>query len=169
MNVFISYSTQDSAVVKLLAAALYSQPKVDEVHWWDESNIPGEELWPSIFNWINDADIVMVVVTENTIGRAMAIGNEVGYAKGKRKRVVSFVAPGIDTGNLGCLAPDIHIPLDEDKIEAGIERALAYKPRISIRHGNQRVVFNEDESNRLRPLLTAAAAFIIAHWMFDES
>lgn len=168
MNVFFSYSTEDTAVVKLLAAALHSQPNVDEVHWWDGSNVPGEELWKSIFRWIDDSTIVIAVITGNTLERAMSVGNEVGYAKAKKKRIVAFVAPEIENANLGCLSPDIRIPLVPGEIEAGIERLLAAKPRKVVRHGGKKIVFEEDESTLLKPLLTAAATFIIANWIFDE-
>ena len=54
MNFFISYSNQDSAWVKLLAAALLLRPEVDQVYWWGGSNVPGKGLWESIFGWIDD-------------------------------------------------------------------------------------------------------------------
>jgi len=169
MNVFISYSTQDSAMVKLFASALRSQPKVDVVHWWEGSKVPGKDLWQSIFGWIDEADIVMAVITSNTLERAMSVGNEVGYAKAKKKRITAFVTPEIEAASLGCLSPDIHVPLVPGEIEAGIERVLAAKRRKVVRHGGKKVVFEENESALLKPLFAFAATYIIRHWISDES
>lgn len=100
MKVFISYSTTDLSLVHSIAQHI--QPHA-QVFYWDKDKLPGAESWPAIFGWIDQADMVLVLITDNTVVRAMSVGQEVGHAKAKKKMVVPLVAPGVLDDELGCL------------------------------------------------------------------
>ncbi len=109
MRVFISYSTQDMHIVKHLAMQL----KVfGDVYYWAESNLPGQDTWPSIFNWIDLADIVIVLITGNTLSRAMAVGQEIGRAKSKGKTIIPIVSNSVPSNELGFLSGVTYQPID---------------------------------------------------------
>lgn len=87
MRIFISYSAEDFSLVHKLAKAISS---IAEVYYWDKDKVLGKDSWPTIFNWIDAADLVVVVITDSTVSRAMAVGQEVGRAKAKDKGVANF-------------------------------------------------------------------------------
>jgi hypothetical protein len=102
MKVFISYSVHDTTFVKTIADQL--RPIAEQVLWWEESKEPGREVWPSIFGWIDQSDLILAVITDKTVTRAMAVGNEIGRAKTKGKPVIPLIAPDVKAGKLGCLS-----------------------------------------------------------------
>ncbi|MCA9470115.1 MAG: toll/interleukin-1 receptor domain-containing protein [Nitrospira sp.] len=101
MKVFISYSTGDLALVQQLGEYVGRQA---EVFYWDKANVPGQEVWPSIFEWIDQCDLVLAVITDTTVSRAMAVGQEIGRAKAKFKPIVPVVAPDVPSSALGFLS-----------------------------------------------------------------
>ena len=52
-----------------------------DVFHWNHSNIPGKVAWEQIYIWIDNSDIVLVLITGNTVVRALSVGREVGRAK----------------------------------------------------------------------------------------
>jgi hypothetical protein len=82
MKIFISYSTDDIRLVHKIATSLCSY---SEVYYWAKDYIPGEEVWPTIFSWIDNSDLVIAVITDKTVSRAMSVGQEIGRAKTKNK------------------------------------------------------------------------------------
>ena len=52
-----------------------------DVYYWNQSNIPEQVAWEQIYNWIDNSDIVLVLITGNTVVRALSVGREVGRAK----------------------------------------------------------------------------------------
>ena len=108
MRVFISYSTPDLAIVNQLASQI--RPHA-EVYYWAEKNMPGQEVWPSIFGWIDGADLFIVVITGNTVRRAFAVGHEVGRAIAQGKTIIPIVSGEISASELGCLGGIIHQPI----------------------------------------------------------
>jgi hypothetical protein len=123
MTIFISYSVKDNLLVERIATLLRVQGHA--VYWWQGSNEPGDDMWPQIFGWIDQSDLVLAVITDAVVKRAMAIGNEIGYAKG-RKKIVPLVASGVPVSELGCLQGIVHIPLDLLDPKPAIDRLLAY-------------------------------------------
>jgi len=99
MKIFISYSTPDIKVVELFANVL---SQYGEVKYWAENKILGEDSWKIIFSWIDSSDVVIPLITGNTLTRAMAVGQEIGHAKGK-KRIIPVVESSIPATELGCL------------------------------------------------------------------
>lgn len=100
MNVFISYSTDDLALVREIAE--YIKPH-SKVHYWDASKRLGEVAWKTIFGWIDGSDIVLTLITDSTVSRAMAVGQEVGHAKAKGKLIIPIVSSEVQPSQLGCL------------------------------------------------------------------
>ena len=101
MNVFISYSVNDTSLVMMIVSHLRLQGH--SVRWWHESKEPGKDMWPQIFGWIDAADLVLAVVTDNTVARGLAVGNEIGRAKTKGKMIIPLVAQNVVASDLGCL------------------------------------------------------------------
>lgn len=101
MRVFISYSTQDVAFVRWIAAQIRCHTQVD---FWDESKVLGERAWDTIYGWIEQSDLVIAIITDNTVRRAMAVGNEIGYAKKANKTIIPLVTPNVPPSELGCLS-----------------------------------------------------------------
>ena len=122
MKVFISYSTGDTETVRQFVNAI--EKKNHTVYWWSESQEPGKDAWRTIFEWIRRANIVLAVITDKTIARAMAVGNEIGYARAKVKRIVPILAAGIAAESIGCLIGKTAIKLDGHSIEGSIEKVL---------------------------------------------
>ena len=113
MNIFISYSHDDRATVAKVARAI--KPFANSVHWWNKSKEPGKIAWQSIFKWIESSRIVLAIISKKTVKRAMAVGNEIGYARANDILVVPLIAPGVNRVDLGCLNGITSVDLDPKK------------------------------------------------------
>ena len=102
MKVFVSYSVEDTSLVRQLVAQLRSC--TDKVFWWDGNKEPGQGVWLTIHDWIDQSDLVLAVLTGRTLARAMAVGNEIGYARAKGKFILPLVGPEVRSEELGCLS-----------------------------------------------------------------
>lgn len=100
MKTFISYSTPDTEIVRQLSEQILNH---SEVFFWDENKVLGENAWHTIFEWIDNADLVIVVITDNTVHRAMSVGQEVGRALTKGKTIIPMVSKNVPSTELGCL------------------------------------------------------------------
>ena len=109
MKVFISYSVGDTETVRNLASKIEG---LAQVFYWEKSQEPGSQVWPKIFKWIDEADIVLVVISDQTIRRAFAVGQEVGHARKANKRIIPMVAKGVANTELGFLSGITYIPFD---------------------------------------------------------
>ena len=118
MRVFISYSTPDLSVVEELANRI--RPFA-EVYYWAQSNLPGQESWPTIFNWIDTSDLVIALITDNTVRRAMAVGQELGRAKTQRKTIVPIVSQNVPSSELGFLSGVTYQPIDVTNPQPAID------------------------------------------------
>lgn len=134
MNVFISYSVDDAAVVKAIAAHLKPHAKL---LYWDQSKQPGREAWPTIYSWINAADLVVVVLTGQTLARAISVGNEVGYARRAAKRIIPLVAPDVSKIDLGCLSGITYIALDYQNPYSTLDAVKAEVIKIATEKAEQ--------------------------------
>jgi len=101
MRIFISYSTQDINIVQLFAKSLLS---FGEVRFWEKNKILGAEAWETIFSWIDEADVVLVLITGNTVYRAMSVGQEVGRAKSQNRLIIPIVEKTVPISELGFLS-----------------------------------------------------------------
>ena len=109
MRIFISYSNPDLAIVGTLANQLNI---FGDVFFWNQSNVPGTVAWEQIYNWIDNSDIVLVLITGNTVTRAMSVGQEVGRAKAMDKYIIPIVSAGIPSSELGCLSGLNYQPIE---------------------------------------------------------
>lgn len=100
MKVFISYSTPDLGLVYKIAEHIRPH---GEVFFWDKDKNPGAESWATIFSWIDQSDLVLAVITEKTLTRAMPVGQEIGRAKAKDKLIVPLIGPEVQPAELGFL------------------------------------------------------------------
>ena len=76
MKVFISYSVEDTAIVRKIADEI--RPHA-EPYFWDQNKSPGEEVWKTIQNWIDGADCVIAVITDKVVARGESVNQEIGY------------------------------------------------------------------------------------------
>ncbi len=136
MNIFISYSTYDLRTVKQIADEL---AKYGNVYYWDSSKIPGQESWPTIFQWIDSADLVFVLITGHTVHRAMSVGQEIGRAKAKDRTIVPLVSREVPTTELGFLSGFTYEPIDVWNPKPAIDVAarLAASQKDSIEKQRQ--------------------------------
>ena len=111
MIIFISYSTEDLSLVHQIADYLKHHATV---RYWDKDRLPGEKDWEQIFGWIDETDLVLAVITDNTVARAMAVGNEIGYAKNQGMTIIAIVADGVSEAQLGCLKGITYERIDRD-------------------------------------------------------
>lgn len=113
MRIFISYSTADINIVNQLS--MYLRPYGD-VKWWAENKEIGQDAWQTIFSWIDSADIVIVLITDNTVARGLAVGQEVGRAKALNKFIIPIVSNSVSIAELGFMSGityqqiDLHNP-----------------------------------------------------------
>lgn len=173
MKVFISYSAKDTLPIRKFADGLRQITGVSQVHWWEDSKRLGKEAWPQIFRWIDEADLVLVIVTGNVLNRAMAIGNEIGYAKAKGKSILPLVSElsgwrkmlqrlgfkaGISAEDLGCFGELVHIRINKHDSQAGIEQIKAELTQLV----REKHAANEAEKAKLILGLLSVAGMIWA-------
>lgn len=101
MQVFISYSAADTKTVDEIAGSISS---FTQVKYWKKSKAPGKDAWETIHSWIDSSNVVLAIITDSTVSRAMAVGQEIGRAISKGKKVIPLVGPGIKSEDLGCLS-----------------------------------------------------------------
>lgn len=118
MNIFISYCDNDLNLVKQIGDCI--KPHANVVYW-DQDKVPGEAAWPTIFKWIDDADLVLVVITGSTVKRGFSVGNEVGYAKKHNRPIIPLVGPKVKRDKLGCLGGITDVPIDPANPDKAIE------------------------------------------------
>ena len=119
MNIFISYSTDDLKTVRQIAG--YLKPHVDKVQYWDDSKRPGEKIWDNILKWIDTADLVLALITDNSVSRSPSVDQEIGYAKAKGKSILPLVKGSVDTAKLGCLHDVTYFIIDTDDLQPAFD------------------------------------------------
>lgn len=124
MKVFVSYSVADVDLLRQVVGTIRAGG--DEALCWDTSKVPGQEVWQSIFAWIDSADLVVVIITDQTVSRAMSVGQEVGRARAKGKPIVPLVSADVKPSDLGCLNGVIYQPISREQTQ----RALAGVARV---------------------------------------
>ncbi len=121
MRIFISYSTPDIQTVIQLANEL---KQFGEVSYWNENKVLGAETWDTICNWIDSSDLVIVLITGNTVHRAMSVGQEVGQAKAKHITIFPLVTEEVPQSELGFLAGITYQQIDIKNPLPAIQRVV---------------------------------------------
>ena len=111
MKVFISYSAEDLSLVKWIGNQI--EPHAD-VFYWANNKQPGAEAWTTIYSWIDQSDLVLAVITDSAVSRAMSVGQEIGRAKAKGKTVIPIVTPNVSSSELGCLSETTYQKIDSE-------------------------------------------------------
>ena len=148
MNIFISYSVADTNTVRQIADHLRGH---GVVRYWAESKEPGKGSWPTIFSWIDSADLVFVVITGATLRRAMSVGQEVVRARTLNKFIVPLVESGIPTAELGCLHGLAYIELDPAQPSGALDQA---------RHAVERRKIEKDQAAKVLLAIGALVALL---------
>lgn len=118
MRVFISYSTADRSLVSMIADSLSQHA---EVCYWDQDKEIGQGNWPQIYNWIDTSDMVLAVITGNTVSRAMSVGNEIGRAKAKGKMIIPLVGDEVSSSDLGCLKDVTYQRIEKKNVTSALD------------------------------------------------
>lgn len=124
MNIFISYSVADLQLVNSIAGYISRHASV---RYWDKSKEPGREAWPLIFQWIDQSDLVIAVITDNTVRRAMSVGQELGRAKTMQKFIIPLVTGNVKSSDLGFLSGIVYERIDPRNLTPALlsaERAI---------------------------------------------
>lgn len=117
MLIFVSYVSEDRDLARRLAAEL---EELAEVRYWDRSAIPGKQDWDMIESWIEDADLVIVLVTRHTMVRSMSVAQEVGMARSHGKTIIPLMERGVEASKLGCLQGTTYQAFEADNLEAAL-------------------------------------------------
>lgn len=139
MKVFISYSSADSKFVDKMSAHLkeYVEPL-----FWDKDKIPGEEDWKTIFNWIDQSSLVLVVITDSTVKRSFSVGQEIGFAHKAEKVIVPFISKTVSVSDVGFLKGVTPIYFDEfDPNDAIEELRKSLKIKKEKKESSEAITF----------------------------
>lgn len=151
MKVFISYSVDDGEFVGKVAQEI---TPLAQVSYWDQSKEPGEEAWQTIFQWIDDCDAALVVITDKVVKRGMSVGQEIGRAKAKGKFIIPLVEEGIPASALGCLSGVTYETIPKVNPSSALERI-----KTLIEH--QKVKVDEAEGISAVALVGLAALALV--------
>lgn len=133
MNGFVSYRSIDLPIVEALEEYLEQEIDLD---YWDASNVPGDPDWESIEDWIQEADLVIVVVTSNSIEQSISVGQEVGIARANDKIIIPLVAKDVSPSRLGFLKGTTAVRFDPADPTPAFDRLA--EVIIEIHRGNWR-------------------------------
>jgi hypothetical protein len=148
MRIFISYSNPNLNIIKSLAERLTI---FGDVFFWNENDTPGVIAWEQIYNWIDYADIVIVLITDYNVVRTMAIDREIGRAKEKNKYIFPLVSSDVPRNELEYLSNTAYEPVDISNPFAAVEKNL----RIM-----ENRIDNKD-LNKKRALVLESIAFLL--------
>lgn len=137
MKVFVSYHGEDRHLVETMAEIL---PDTISMYYWDASNVPGEPDWESIDAWLEDSDVVLVLVTAKTLERAISVGQEIGRARTLDKQIIPIVAHDVSPSRLGSLKGITAIRFDEHEPEDGFAELGEYLEHYRRNLRNKRIM-----------------------------
>ncbi len=103
-DVFISYSRKDIAFARLLQESL-QQSQIDT--WIDWDRIPiGERWWEEICEAIENANIFMFVISQNSIGSNVC-KDEIHHALKNHKRIIPIIVDQLSPETVSQFAPEL--------------------------------------------------------------
>jgi hypothetical protein len=151
MRIFISYSSPDTNIVSVLADNL---KMYGDVYFWDKDKTPDELAWEQIFSWIDNSDIVLVLVTDATIARSIQVGREVERAKTAHKIIIPIVSNSISEDGLGFLSGISYKEIDIKNPAPAINRIIEL---LNCK--------NKEEYHKLSLILAAIGYFL---WLLNK-
>ena len=158
MKTFISYSVDDINLVKEVADSIRAKC---ELNYWEEAHRPGDEAWPKIFGWIDSADLVLVIITDRTIKRAMSVGQEVGHARKAGKRIVPLVSIDIDVKDLGFLSGITFIPLDVRDPTNAVRSLNEEVDRLKVEEAKRQQALQQQQEKQNAVVTLAGIALVL--------
>jgi len=103
-DVFISYSRKDIAFARLLQESL-KQSQVDT--WIDWERIPvGEKWWTEICEAIENANVFMFIISNNSIGSTVC-KDEINQALKNNKRIIPIIVDDLQPDVIKEFAPEL--------------------------------------------------------------
>ena len=103
-DVFISYSRKDIAFARLIRESL-QECQVDT--WIDWDRIPvGERWWPEICEAIQNANVFMFIISQNSIGSKVC-KEEIEPALQNHKRIIPVVVDHLTSESIHEFVPDL--------------------------------------------------------------
>jgi len=109
MRICISYSNPNLFIVRSFANKIETW---GDVFYWNHSYIPGDVAWEQLYNWIDNSDIVLVLITGNTVVRAKAVLQEIDRAKSMGRTIIPIVSNNVPKSELGILSGINYQPID---------------------------------------------------------
>src|ERR1035437_7856848 len=147
MRIFISYSNPNLSIVRSFANKIETW---GDVFYWNQSYIPGDVAWEQLYNWIDYSDIVLLLITGNTVVRAKAVLQEIDRAKSMGRTIIPIVSNNVPKSELGFLSGINYQPIDVSN------------PGLSL-NGIDKIVAPNDrlENNKQLGLLLLGISFIL--------
>ncbi len=129
-RVFISHSTRDQGLVITLANLLTQfGVEVFVAEWY---LAPGELLDSKVFSQIEQADCVVVLLTQNGI-RSNWVQQEIGYAIKLKKPIIPLVERGMDPKDLGALQGREYIEYDPSQPREALLKVSNYVKSLELK------------------------------------
>lgn len=144
MQIFISYSTADLALVRQIADAI--RPRAKPV-FWNQDKDPGSDSWGTIFQWIEESNAVLAVITGKVLARGASVNQELGYARKAGKVILPLVASDVPKAELGFLNGITWIGFDPQNPGSAITEVLQ---KIAALHeaAQKEIARKETEANQ---------------------
>jgi hypothetical protein len=129
-NFFLSYSVPDRDHVERLERALEEKGQTVTM---DRGEVPEGSTWAdTIRDAIGRADVFVVLVSQESIARDLAIGAEVGAAWGRGKRIVAIeTSDATAAGSLGLPRADYEVVSAKGLSDAELATAVLEKARLA--------------------------------------
>ena len=129
-RVFISHSTRDRGLVIALANLLTKfGVEVSVAEWY---LTPGESLDKKVFNEIEKADCITVLLTGNGL-RSNWMQQEVGYAAKTNKTIIPIVEKGTDPKELAALQGREYIEYDPSQPQEALSKASTFVKSLKLK------------------------------------
>jgi hypothetical protein len=122
-NIFLSYSAHDRDYVEQLERALEEKGQTVTM---DRGKVPEGSSWAdTIREAIENADVFVVIVSQESIGRDFAMDAELGAAWGRGKRIVAIETSDVSaTSSLSLPRADYEVVsangLSDDELAAAV-------------------------------------------------
>jgi hypothetical protein len=129
-RVFVSHSTQDRGLVIALANLLARFGVEVFVAEWYLS--PGETLSKKVFEQIETADCMVILLTRNGI-RSNWVQQEIGFALKSQKLVIPLVEKGVGSQDLAALQGREYIEFDPFQPKEALIKTSTYVKSLKLK------------------------------------
>ena len=127
-----------------------------EVKYWDKDKTPGKTAWTEIFSWIDASDVVLAIITNDVVSRGLCVGQEIGHAIAKGKKIIPLVGPNVNCNELGCLNGITYQKFDPAN------------PMQSIETLAKQLKSDKNSQDTLKTLLVVVLGFLLLWWFSSK-